>query len=197
MAEQVRFGFWVRVLHWVSALLVVLAVVLIEMKGLWPKGSAPREAVKLAHAQFGVAVLLLWVPRLALTLARRTPPITPPPPRWQTVLRLLDRVVLYGLLLGVPVLGVLMMQAKGKTPTFLGLPLPSLVGADRALGRSLEQVHETLGNVMVWFAVAHAIAALWQHTIVRNNALERMLFRRRGRERAQRASDESGVPMVR
>ena len=68
-----------RLLHWLIAALVILALALIEIKGWLPKGSPERAAVKLAHAQFGLAVLLLSLVRVAARWRSTVPPISPPP----------------------------------------------------------------------------------------------------------------------
>jgi len=71
------------------------------------------------------------------------------------------------------------LSAKGKVIPFFGLELPPLIGADKALGRSLEDVHTTIGTFGYYLIGLHAAAALFHHYIVHDNTLRRMLPHRR------------------
>ena len=170
-----RYAAGLRHLHWLIALLIVAALVLIELKGWLPRGSAERSAVKWAHMQFGIAVLLLMLPRLLVRLRASVPPISPPPPRWQDRLGQLIHLALYLLAFAVPLLGVAMMVAAGKPWDLLGLPLPTLATPDAGLAKNLESLHETVGNMLMWLAITHATAALFHHFVRRDDTLRRML----------------------
>ncbi|NCT66058.1 MAG: cytochrome b [Rhodanobacteraceae bacterium] len=173
--STVRYAAGLRHLHWLIALLIVVALVLIELKGWLPRGSAERAAVKWAHTQFGLAVLLLMLPRMLVRLRASVPPISPAPPRWQDGLGKLIHLALYLLAFAVPLLGVAMMVAAGKPWDLLGLPLPTLATPDEGLVKNLEELHETTGNVLMWLAIAHAAAALYHHFVQRDDTLRRML----------------------
>lgn len=170
-----RYAPWVRRLHWAVAWFIVFALVLIEIKGWFPRGSATRTAVKWGHMQFGIAVLLLMLPRLLVRLRHAAPPITPPLPRWQDVLSKLVHLSLYLLAFAVPLLGVSMMFIAGKPWNLLGLPLPVMATPDPDLAHALEGIHETIGNVLMWLAIAHAAAAVFHHFVQRDDTLLRML----------------------
>ncbi|MBI5919463.1 MAG: cytochrome b [Nitrosomonadales bacterium] len=164
-----------RLLHWLSAFLVILALVLIESKGYWPKGSPEREALKSVHAQFGLLIfLVMWV-RLPWRMTQRLPDITPPLPRLQALVAHLMHAVLNLMLLILPVLGILMMNAKDKAIGLFGVTLPSFIGPDKELAHTLQEAHETLGELMIWLIALHAAAALWHHWVQRDNTLRRML----------------------
>ncbi|PXV57406.1 Cytochrome b561 [Dyella jiangningensis] len=163
-----------RLLHWLIAALVILALALIEIKGWLPKGSPERAAVKLAHAQFGLAVLLLSLVRVAARWRSTVPPISPPPPRWQMLAAHLMHIALYLLTLLVPLLGAFMMFYAGKPWGFLGLSLPVAGTPDASLAHAIESAHETAGNVLLWLVVAHAVAALYHHVVQRDDTLLRM-----------------------
>lgn len=171
----IRYAAGLRHLHWLIALLIAVALVLIELKGWLPRGSAQRAAVKWGHMQFGLAVLLLMLPRLLVRLRTKVPPTSPAPPRWQERVGKLMHLALYLLAFAVPLLGVAMMVAAGKPWTLLGLPLPTVATPDPALAKNLESVHETTGNILMWLAIAHAAAALLHHFVQRDDTLQRML----------------------
>lgn len=171
---------WARRLHWLVALAVTLALVLIETRGWFERGSALREGIKWGHMQFGIAVLLLTLPRLLVRLRAPVPPITPPPAHWQDLVARLVHAVLYLLVLAVPLLGIAMMATSGKDWDFLGLPLQGIVPVDKALSEDFEDWHETAGDVLMWLAIAHAAAGLAHHYLLRDDTLRRMLPPRRG-----------------
>ncbi len=141
-----RYAPWVRRLHWAVAWFIVFTLVLIEIKGWFPRGSATRTAVKWGHMQFGIAVLLLMLPRLLVRLRHAAPPITPPLPRWQDVLSKLVHLSLYLLAFAVPLLGVSMMFIAGKPWNLLGLPLPVMATPDPVL---------KAGIAHLWFVTIH------------------------------------------
>jgi len=52
--------------HWLTALLLVAVHALIELRGIYPKGSAGRELMKTWHEMLGLAVFAIVFARLAL-----------------------------------------------------------------------------------------------------------------------------------
>jgi cytochrome b561 len=156
------------------------ALALIEIKDWLPRGSASRAAVKWGHLQFGMAVLLLMLPRLLARLRTAVPPITPPLPRWQEVVSKLMHLALYVLAFALPLLGVAMMYAAGKPWDLLGMPLPVMAAPNAGMARDLHAIHETAGNVFLWVAIAHALAALFHRYVQGDDTLQRMLPPGRG-----------------
>ena len=173
--STIRYAPWLRRLHWLIALLIVCALVLIETHGWFPRGSALRSGVKWAHMQFGMAVLLLMVPRLLVRARTAVPPISPLPPRWQDALSKLVHLAAYLLAFTVPLLGIAMMFTAGKPWNLLGLPLPVLGVGDTELAHRIGDVHETAGDILMWLAIVHAAAALFHHYVQRDDTLQRML----------------------
>jgi cytochrome b561 len=58
---------------------------------------------------------------------------------------------------------------------FFGLELPPLIAVNRPLGASIRELHETVGNVGYFLIGLHALAGLYHHYFVRDNALKRIL----------------------
>lgn len=160
--------------HWLTLALLIAVYALIELRGIYPKGSAAHDLMKTWHFTLGLTVLALVLVRLPLRLAWRAPPITPAPPAWQHRLATAMHVALYVLLLVLPVLGWLTLSAKGKAIPFFALQLPSLIGADKALGNNLEQIHGFIGDIGFLLIGLHAGAALYHHYLVRDDTLRRM-----------------------
>ncbi len=168
-----RYSPWTRRLHWLIFVLVACALLLIETRGGFPREL--RGGIKWAHMQFGMAVLVLMLPRLIARLRGGTPPIAPPPPGWQASMARLIHLALYALLFATPLLGIASMAWSGAPWNFLGMPLPHVPAPDRGCSHRLEDLHETLGNTLMYLAIAHAAIGLYHHYVRRDDALRRML----------------------
>jgi cytochrome b561 len=72
-----RYAMPVIALHWLIFLLIVVSYASIELREFFPKGSAPREAMKSVHFMIGLTVLALVAPRRSSRhrpTGRRSPP---------------------------------------------------------------------------------------------------------------------------
>jgi cytochrome b561 len=168
------FGSAARAFHWGMALLVIVALALIELTELAPKGSALRRGMRDWHSQAGLVVLALVWFRLAWRLSNPLPAIVPPPSAWQRRAAHAVEWTFYGLMVVLPLIGIVMMQADGKTVSLLGFAFPSFVPADKAFAHTLEDVHEWLGNAMMVLIGLHVAATLWHALVLRDNTLSRM-----------------------
>lgn len=162
-------------IHWLTLMLLIAVYTLIELRELYPKGSDPREAMKTWHSMLGLAILGLVFMRLVLRGLYEAPPIEPLLPAWQNLLAEVMHVTLYAFLIVMPMLGWLMLSAKGKAIPFFGLELPPLIPPDKALGKSIESVHATLGIIGYYLIALHALAGLFHHYVMHDNTLRRML----------------------
>lgn len=166
---------WVRRLHWLVFLLVAAALLLIYIHDWAPRGSALGANAKWAHMQFGVAVLLVMLPRLLVRSRSKTPPLLPPAPRWQELLAKATHLALYILLFATPLLGITNRMWNPGAWNLLGVPMPHVAHPDRAFAHVIEGIHGTFGNILMYLAALHAAAALFHHFVQRDNALKRML----------------------
>lgn len=162
-------------MHWLTLILLVAVYALIEMRDIYPKGSDARDVMKAWHFMFGMTVFGIVFLRLALSAVFRAPPIEPAPPRWQQSLAHAMHWALIAFLLVMPILGWLALSAKGKAIPFFGHELPALMGPNKTLGKSIEDIHETIGVLGYYLIGLHALAALFHHYFMRDDALERML----------------------
>ena len=161
--------------HWLTLRLRIAVDALIELRDIYPKGSAAHDLMKTWHFMLGLTVFALVLIRLPLRWVLHAPPITPAPPAWQNRLAHAMHWTLYGFLIVMPLLGWLTLSAKGQSIPFFGLGLPALIGPDKATAKSLENLHELIGNVGYALIGLHAAAALWHHHVMRDDTLERML----------------------
>lgn len=166
-------------LHWLTLLLLIAIYALIELRGIYPKGSDANLLMKTWHFMLGLTVLGLLPIRLLLRVGGgATPAIHPPLAAAQGRLAKLVHLLLYLFLLVMPILGWLTLSAKGRVIPFYGLELPPLLGADKALGHRLEEIHETIGTLGYYLIGLHAAAALFHHYWTRDDTMRRMMLRR-------------------
>src|SRR5689334_9460464 len=153
----VAFGPVARWLHWTMAIVIVASLALIELADVAPRGSALRTSLRDWHAQVGLVVLgLVWI-RLVARLSDTVPPIVPAPAAWSRIAAHAVEWTLYALMVVLPILGIAMMQADGKTVALLGFTLPTWVAVDKAWSHRMEDVHEWLGNAMMVLIGLHEI----------------------------------------
>ncbi|TAN29522.1 MAG: cytochrome b [Castellaniella sp.] len=163
-------------MHWLTLLLLIAVYAFIELKGFFPKNSPTRDAMQAWHELTGITVFGVVLARLLLRrLYNQTPTIVPEPPHWQYAMAKTMHVTLYAFLVITPILGWLTLSAKGELDLPLGLHLMPLISPDKALGRNLQEIHETIGNIGYYLIGLHALAALFHHYWVRDNTLRRML----------------------
>jgi cytochrome b561 len=170
-----RYGNLSIALHWLMLLLLIAVYASILLREVYPKGSDPREALKMWHFMLGLCVFALVFLRIALRFVGRAPPKVPPPTRWQQLLANGMHLARYALLIAMPLLGWLVLSASGKPIPLFGLELPSIWPQDKELAGTLKSLHETIGELGYYLVGLHAVAALFHHYIVRDNTLLRML----------------------
>ncbi|MDD5248037.1 MAG: cytochrome b [Rhodocyclaceae bacterium] len=163
------------VLHWLIALLIF---------GTFPLGLYMADLhlspLKLRlfsyHKWIGISVLLLAVLRLLWRATHRPPPLVAGMPRWQQIAAHATHHLLYLLVLIVPLSGWLMSSALGVPVVWFGvLPLPDLIGKDKALGETLKLVHEGLNYTLLAVVAVHVAGAVKHQLIDRDGTLARML----------------------
>ena len=160
--------------HWFVFILVVAAFIVIELKGQFPKGSEPRELCKTVHGVIGQLIFLTMAIRLIFRFAYGVPKPTNPKPVFISLAKAMHWL-LYALLLISPIFGILYFQYGGKEIHFFGLVWPQLVTPNSEMKKLAEGIHEFLGNSLYFLIALHALAGLWQHYIVKDDTLRRML----------------------
>ncbi len=162
-------------LHWLVALLIFAG---------WGLGfymtDLPLSPAKLRyfswHKWMGVTTFILAFLRvgwLATHSAPRLPRVIPP---WQARAARVTHFVLYLLMFVIPLSGWLMSSAKGVPTVYFGvLPLPDLIGKDKAIGHILEAVHSSLAFGLAALVGLHVAAAIKHHFMDRDGLMGRMV----------------------
>jgi cytochrome b561 len=161
-------------LHWFIFILIIAAFITIELKGQFPKGSEYRDLCKTIHGVFGQLIFIAMVLRLVIRFKYGVPDPTNPMPIFATMAKAMHWL-LYALLLISPIFGILYFQFAGKEIHFLGLVWPQFVTPNPDIKKLMEGIHELLGNSLYILIGIHALAGLWQHYVIKDNTLRRIL----------------------
>ena len=171
-----RYGAIPQTMHWLTAIFVICGFLLGQFGDVFPKG-APRDFGLLVHMTLGQCVVALLLVRLVW---RNVNP--PPPPEATPLGRLIEiagqasHFTLYGLLLVVPLLGMIVQLKRGNAlPIFAIWHMQSPWPVDRNLARSILSLHGTLADALLILAGIHAGAALVHHWVWRDRTLARMM----------------------
>ena len=172
-----RFTSTQRRLHWLMALLVALAYVLIEQRGLFSRGSMGRNAMMQGHFWTGLSIFALACWRLVVRRRDGVPPVAPALDRWNVLAAALLHLALYLFLIVQPMLGLATAWSDGKSVLipFTDLALPALLPLNRDLAHTLEDLHGNVGEVFYWVIGLHVLVAFWHHFGRKDNTLRRML----------------------
>lgn len=172
-----RYSAFARYAHWTTFALVFLAYVTINARKFLERGSAERIFVVESHYLLGMLVLLMTLPRIVVRLRSRMPPISPPIGLAARVVAGTVHLALFLFLLVQPALGIATRLLSGKG---IGLPLtdwaiPALGVARPELAKSIEHLHELVGEAFYYVIGAHILAALWHWFVRRDDVVQRMI----------------------
>jgi len=172
-----RYSAGLRRIHWLTVVLVAAAYILVEQRGLFPRGSDGRTLMLQGHFLAGLSVFAFALWRIALRVRNGTPPVSPALPAWQSWSARALHLALYAFVLLMPLLGLATAWTTGKAVTlpFTDLTLSSPLAVDKVLGHRLEDLHGTIGEVFYWIIGLHVVAALYHHLWRRDDTLRRML----------------------
>ena len=170
-----QYTWTAKAIHWLTALAVL------SLFGLgWYMTSLELSPLMLKlyswHKWIGLCVLVLTVVRLVWRLTHPAPPL---PDSMSPAMKMgahLGHFGIYALLIVLPLLGWLHSSAAGFPVVWFGiLPLPNLVGADKATSDLFSLLHWIGGWTLVVLLIGHIGAALWHHIVKKDDVLERML----------------------
>ena len=162
------------VLHWLLALLIFVTFPLGVYMHELPL-SPDKLKLYSYHKWIGITILMLASLRVMWRVTHTPPPLPDDMARWQRRTSQAVHGLLYLLILAIPLSGWLMSSAKGFQTVWFGvLPLPDLVGKDKALGELLAGVHQALNFTLLILLILHVGAALKHHFIERQPFMQRM-----------------------
>ncbi len=169
-----RYSLIAIAFHWLLALAIIGA-----FSVGWYMSDLPFSMTRLKlfnwHKWTGVTILALSALRLLWRLGHK-PPADLPMPAWQALAAHATHWLLYIAFFAVPLSGWAYSSAAGFPIVWFGLiPLPDLVGPDKALAETLKSVHHVLAWGLGLLVLAHIGAALKHQFIDRDGLIRRML----------------------
>ena len=172
-----------QLLHWLTAILVLVAFIYGPGGSEERVYSAARDFDRQLHETLGLCVLALAVIRLLWRAVDKHPP-TPPVAPWMRLAAGTVQVALYVLLFAVPLSAISGAWLEGHSLTLLGqVAVPPPIAKSHELGATLAEIHTWLGDLILWFAGAHAAAALLHHYVLKDGVLRSMLPHRKANAR--------------
>jgi len=162
-------------LHWLTAFLLLAVFALVLLHEAFDS-RALRAALLQGHRGLGLLVWLLAAARLVVRGRVGLHAPSPASPRASRLASLAVQALMYALLLGLPLLGWLLTNARGQ-PVVLptGWALPSLMARDLDWADTLESVHAAAAWALSALVGLHMVAALWHHHVRRDRVLVAML----------------------
>lgn len=170
-----------KAFHWITAIIVVIAFILGpgDFGQLLHDGIDPGTRSDIIwHESLGITVFALTFLRLVWVAVRpATPKIQISP--WMRFLSRLTHFALWGLLFALPMSALLTLGSESAPLTLLGGlridKLPFIAGSPLASLADWGEVHKLLGDVIIWLAGIHAVAAVYHHYKLKDGVLASML----------------------
>ena len=164
-----------RVLHWITAVLVLLMVPLgIVIANEW--GGPIQTPLYNLHKSIGAVLLPIVVVRLIYRLGHPPLPLPADVPPLQQAAAQTVHWLLYAMLIVQPLIGWTATSAyPAPLPVFGLFELPRIWPEDRPLSDRLFAVHRWLGIAIGAVAVLHISAALHHHFVRKDRVLMRMV----------------------
>jgi cytochrome b561 len=159
------------ILHWLIALLVAGQWLGAQTIDWFPKG-ALRVDARSMHITGGLTLAVLLVASLVwrLTKGRHLPAADPGPLH---VLAKATHWGLYALLLAMVAVGVFLVWARGDS-WFNLFRVPAYWPGDHDFADQVQDIHATIGWMILGLSGFHAAAALIHHYVWRDGVLRRM-----------------------
>jgi len=164
-----------RVLHWVTAVLVLIMIPLgVVIANEW--GGPLQDPLYDLHRSIGTVIIPLIILRLGYRFTHPPLPLPDDIPPIQQFAAHATHWGLYALLMVQPFVGWAATSAYGAPIMVFGLfQLPPILSQDRALSDRLFAVHGLIGAAIGCLAIVHVGAALYHHLVRKDRVLMRMI----------------------
>jgi cytochrome b561 len=160
------------VLHWVTAAFVVMLWILGQCIDFFPKG-VPRMSARSTHIVFGALLALLLAARIAWRL-RAGAKLAPAHPGISGQLAVGAHYLLYALLATTVLVGIACEWFRGDT-LFNVFTVPAFDPIHKKkLSEPASDLHALAANALLVLAGLHAAAAIFHHSVRRDQVLRRM-----------------------
>jgi cytochrome b561 len=170
-----RYGHVAKALHWLIVAGIIAQYFLAEAAEDRDHGPTTPFGAAGLHNAIGITILALAVVRVLWRLIEQPPPLPQTMKTYERVLARAAHLAFYVLLFALPLTGWALAVFDWQSISVFGLfELPQL-RVPALTEHQLEEVHETLFNILVGLAALHVVAALKHHFFDRDNVLRSML----------------------
>jgi len=155
---------FLRILHWIMALLVISMIALgwtMEyLEDVIGKNNPTRLFLYDLHKSLGVIVIILVAVRVITRLMTAVPPLPQTIHPMIKVAAKVSHFALYALMVATPLVGYAMSDSFGKGVKLFDLPLPKFLPDNKVLGKTLADLHELFAYTLLALIVVHVAAAI-------------------------------------
>jgi cytochrome b561 len=164
-----------RVLHWITALLILSVMALgVVIANKW--GGSAEESLYDVHRSIAAVIVPLIIVRLIYRWMHPPLPLPDDVPAMQTLAAQATHWGFYALLIVQPLTGWIATSAYRAAVTIFGwFELPPIWFENRAFSEQLFAIHRQIGVAIACLAVAHMGAAIYHHFVRRDRILMRMI----------------------
>lgn len=167
-----KYGAIHMLLHWIMAFLIISLLCV----GLYMK-SVPYDAtLYFFHKSFGVLIFILATFRIIWKLTNKKPEFDSKISLKIRLLSQLGTFGLYGLIISMPLTGILMSAFAGYTIPYFGIfEIAPFVSANVTYASFFKGAHDVLATIFMVLILMHTIMAIVHHFIFKDNTLRKML----------------------
>ena len=162
------YGWVAKTFHWGMFVIIVYQFYL---------GNVFKELeLHSRHFAVGVLILFLILLRFAWRASNPVPAMPEGTGKFQALGAHALHILFYLLLIGLPVSGLTIVQAKGGTVSFFGMfNIPTFVEKADSMAELGSTLHGIFAPLTVLCVLLHIIMALYHHYGKKDNVLRRML----------------------
>lgn len=178
-----QYGAMSKTLHWLIFALFIYQFLTAEIMHALVAG-VPESTVygvgKYAmygwHKSIGMVLLFLALLRVTWIIYSPAPPLPTTLSKIDKFVATGTKLLLYTIILVMPLSGFVMSMAGGYGITMFGIiPIPNIIGENKALAGIAHEVHEYTAYAIYVVVGLHVLAALIHHYVKKDDILLRML----------------------
>lgn len=175
LGEGAAYTVTARVLHWVTAALVLgMIVVGVVIANKW--GGAWQDRLYDLHKSTGAILIPIIIGRILYRWKHPPAPLPADIPAIQQFAAYTTHYLLYGLLVAQMFMGWIATSAyRAPVPVYGLFNLPPIWPENRAFSEQLLSVHRVVGITIAVVAAVHIGAALYHHVVRKDRVLMRMI----------------------
>ena len=162
------YGWVAKTFHWGLFLIIVYQ--------FWLGGNFKELELAGRHFSIGVLILLLMLLRFSWRASNPVPELPEGTGKLQTMGAHGLHILFYILLIGLPLAGIAIVQAKGGTVSFFGLfPIPGVLEKAESSADLAITMHSIFAKATFISVILHLVMALYHHFGKKDDVLRRML----------------------